>query len=186
MSEQQVIVSGISGRYATALFDLAREEKALDATADDLNSLAALLRESTDLKRLVSSPLVGRDDQEKAILAIAGQGKASKLVRNFLGVLAANRRLTALEDTIEDFFRLLADHNGELTAEVTSAHPLSDAQITALKTKLKAAMGRDVALTADVDETLLGGLVVKVGSRMIDSSIRTKLENLQVAMKGVG
>ncbi len=186
MSEQQVIVSGISGRYATALFDLARDEKKLDRVADDLKDLAAMLAKSEDMVRLVTSPLISRDQQGKAVLAIAKEAGLGTLASHFLGVLAQNRRLSSLGKVIADFFRLLAQHKGELTAKVTSAHALSETQIAALKKKLKAAMGRDVALTADVDKSLLGGLVVKVGSRMIDSSIRTKLENLQVAMKGVG
>lgn len=186
MSSDKVIVSGISGRYALALFDLALDAKSIDAVEADLNSLKVMLDESDDLQALVNSPIISRGEQSSAIAAIAKAADLSDLVARFLGVLASNRRLNALSLVIRDFAQLVSQHRGEVTAEVKSAHALSDAQLDELKSKLKAAVGRDVSIDANVDETLLGGLVVKVGSRMVDSSLKTKLDNLAIAMKGVG
>lgn len=185
MTSHAATVSGLSGRYAIALFELALEAKALEAVETDLANLSQLLDESADLQTLVSSPLLSRETREKAVLAVAEAANFTDLVKKFLGVLAANRRLSALANAIRDFRRLLARHRGELSAEVVSAKPLTQTQLTALTKKLKLSMGRDVAVEASVDETLLGGLVVKVGSRMVDSSLKTKLDNLQVVMKGV-
>lgn len=184
MASQSLQVSGLTGRYATALFDLALEAD-LEKVAKDVADLSAMLADSADLRGLVSSQKLSRADQSGAILAIAEKAKLTDLTRNFLGVMANNRRLAALEETLRDFNRLLAAHKGELEATVTSAVALSKKQKDALSKKLKLSMGRDVLLNEEVDESLLGGLIVKVGSRQIDSSLKTKLSNLKVAMKGV-
>lgn len=178
------MATGLAGRYATALFDLARDGKAIDKVSASLAKLKTALAESDDFNALASSPLIGRDAATAASLAAADAMKLDATTRNFLGVLAKNRRLGALAQIIRAFEALAAQHRGEITAEVTSAHPLTDDQTTALKAKLKAGLGRDVAIDLSVDPAILGGLVVKVGSRQIDSSIRTKLNSLAYAMKG--
>ena len=179
-------MSGLAGRYATALFELADEAKALDAVADDLRALKALLAESDSLRRLVRSPVLSRDEQGRAIEAVLSKAGASPLTLKFIGVAAANRRLFALPGMIDAYLAELARRRGEMTAQVTSAHALSDSQTKALVDQLKKAVGAKVTVDVSVDPSLLGGLVVKVGSRMIDSSLRTKLSKLQLAMKGVG
>lgn len=176
-------VSGMAGRYATALFELADAANSLDATAADLGGIASLINESDDLRRLVLSPVFGADDQARAFAAVLEKGGIKGLVANFVGLVIQNRRLFALPDMIRGFNGLLAVKRGEVTADVTSAHPLNDAQIQSLKASLKTATGRDVQLNTNVDASLLGGLVVKVGSRMIDSSLKTKLTSLKLAMK---
>ncbi len=185
MAAETSIVSGIAGRYATALFELAVEAKALDTVAADLDGLKAMLRDSADLRRLVKSPVFGRDEQSRAISAIAARAGFSDVVCRFIAVVARNRRLFVLEDMIRDFRALLARHRGEMVARVVSASPLSPNQLAALKAALRDGMGREVRVDAAVDTGLLGGLVVKVGSRMIDGSVRTKLQNLKIAMKGI-
>lgn len=175
---------GLAGRYATALFALAREGKSLEAVEKSLGAVKAALGESAELSALTTSPLVTRTDAARGIAAIAAALKLDSLTTNFLGVLAKNRRLAALPAIIRAFNGLAAHHRGEITAEVTAAHKLTAAQTTALKAKLKAGFKRDVALDVSVDPAILGGLVVKVGSRMIDSSIRTKLGAMAQAMKG--
>ena len=179
-------MSGIAGRYATALFELAAERHVLDEVAQDLQSLADLIDDSDDLLRLVRSPMIKRDDQARAIAAVLEQGGASDLIQRFVGVIAQNRRLFALPDVIKAFFTLLARHRGEVAADVTSATELTENQMNGIKEALSQAFGSDVNLTAKVDADLIGGLVVRLGSRMVDSSIRTKLENLRFAMKGMG
>lgn len=179
-------VSGISGRYATALFELAVDNGALDAVAGDLAGIEKMLAESEDMVRLIRSPLLGRDDQARGIAAVLERAGCGELVRRFAGVLAQNRRLFVLPKTIQDFRTLLARHRGETIAEVISASPLADAQLEQIRKSLSQAAGRDVVMHTKVDEALIGGLVVKLGSRMIDGSIRGKLKNLQLAMKGVG
>jgi F-type H+-transporting ATPase subunit delta len=178
------IVAGLSGRYATALFDLARDAKAVDAVAASLASVTAGLAESADLRRLTTSPMIDRTAAAAAIKGVAGAMSLDPLTTNFLGVLAANRRLSALPAIIRDFAKLTARSRGEITAEVTSAHPLDADQQSALKAKLCAGLGADAALVLNVDPEILGGLVVRVGSRMVDSSLRTKLNSLATAMKG--
>lgn len=185
MASSQILVSGVSGRYATALFELAVDAKALDAIESDMQTLRAALSESADLRALVSSPLVKRADQAKAVTALGQALSLNDLTGKFLGTLASNRRLVHLEKILSDMARLLAAHRGELTATVTSAIELTKTQTEALRKALKAAMGRDVAMTVKTDESLLGGLVVQMGSKMIDSSLKTKLNTLSVAMKGV-
>lgn len=179
-------LSGVAGRYAKALFELAEESAQLDAVGADLGALRNLLSESPELNRLVTSPLFTREEQARGINAVLEAAGASDLVRRFMGVVAENRRLFALRDMITSFTRLLADARGEMTASVTAARPLSDAQRQQLAATLKQAIGRDVSIEEDVDTNLLGGLIVRVGSRMIDSSLNSKLNALRTAMKGVG
>lgn len=173
----------MAGRYATALFELAEGADSLEPTASDLASVSALINESDDLARLVTSPVFGVDEQARAFAAILDKAGIKGLVANFIGLVIANRRLFALPDMIVGFRSLLAVKRGEMTADVTSAHALNDTQIQSLKASLKTATGSDVQINANVDATLLGGLVVKVGSRMIDSSLKTKLNSLKLAMK---
>jgi len=178
------IQASLSGRYATALFDLAREEKAIDAVSESLKTLKAALAESAELRQLTNSPLVSRDQATKAVAAIASTLSLDPLISKFLGVLAQNRRLGQLGAVIRSYGQLAARHRGETTAEVTSARPLTAAQVEALQAKLKTQLGRDVAVDLTVDPSILGGLIVKIGSRQIDSSIRSKLNTLAIAMKG--
>jgi F-type H+-transporting ATPase subunit delta len=177
--------SGLAGRYAVALFDLADERKALDAVADDLKALRAMLRDSPDLRRLIRSPVLSREAQGKGIAALAEKAQVSPLTRNFLGLLARNRRLFALPEMIESYLQRLADKRGEVTAHVLSAQELTPAQREAVNEQLRRAVGRKVAVDIEIDPNLLGGLVVKVGSRMVDASLKSKLHRLQLAMKGV-
>jgi F-type H+-transporting ATPase subunit delta len=178
------IQASLSGRYATALFDLARETKAIEAVSASLATLKAALAESDDFRALTTNPLLGRSDAAKAVAAVAQSMQLDSLTGNFLGVLARNRRLSQLGKVIADFNALTARHRGEATAEVTSAHALDDAQLGALRQQLRIRIGRDVAVDLTVDPAILGGLIVKIGSQMIDSSIRTRLNSLAVAMKG--
>ena len=180
-----MIASGLEGRYARAIFALAQEEKALDAVAEDLESLRNLAAENPDFSNLLHNPSLNKKTQQKAISAIAKKAKLSKLTAKFLGVLVENRRLSNLEKIATTFARLLADFRGEVAAEVTSAEKMTKAQQDALKKQLKKNLGQDIAFEVEVNPELLGGLVVKVGSKVIDSSIKTKLENLTLAMKGV-
>ena len=180
------LTSGAAGRYSTALFELAREAGELDRTEADLNQLAEALEGSPELNELIRNPVYTRAQQEKGMGAIGDRMGLSPLVRNVVALMAQKRRLFALPQMIAQFRALLAEHRGEVTAEVTSAHPLSDAQRDALAEKIKSSTGRDVKLNVQVDESIIGGLVVRVGSRMIDSSIRAKLARLQNAMREVG
>ncbi len=185
VAQESTLVSGIAGRYATALFDLARDAGQLDAVARDLGELSAMLAQSSDLVRLVRSPVFSREEQARAIGAVAEKAGFSDLVRRFLGVVANNRRLFVLADAIAAFKTLLSHHRGEAIAEVVSAVPLTDAQLQQIKSSLSSEAAGNVVIDAKVDAGLIGGLVVKLGSRMIDASIRTKLNNLKTAMKGV-
>lgn len=178
------IQASIAGRYATALFELARDGKAIDKVEASLAHLRAALDQSDDFRRLTTSPVLSRADAAKGAAAITKSLKLDPLTANFVGVLAQNRRLSQLGSVIGAFRTLAANHRGEATADVTSAHPLSAAQVDALKKQLKTRIGRDVAVNLSVDPALLGGLVVKLGSQMIDSSIRTRLNSLAHAMKG--
>ena len=178
------IQASLAGRYATALFELARDERRLDEVGSSLATLRQALRDSADLRELTSSPLISRDDATRTITATAEAMRLDPITANFLGVVAQNRRLSQLPQIIRAFNMLAARHRGETTAEVTSAHPLSDDQVNALKANLKNRLGRDITVDLNVDPTILGGLVVKVGSQMIDGSIRTKLNTLAHAMKG--
>jgi F-type H+-transporting ATPase subunit delta len=179
-------VSGVPGRYATALFELALEQGALEPVAADLETFNQALEASNDLARLVKSPVFSAEEQTKALAAVLGKIGIGGLARNFLLLVAKNRRLFAVPDMMRGFRSLLARHRGETSATVTAAAKLTEAQITALKQALTAALGKNVMLEQRVDPALLGGLVVKVGSRMIDSSLRTRLNSLRVAMKEVG
>jgi F-type H+-transporting ATPase subunit delta len=177
---------GLAARYASALYELAEGESALDDVAADLTQLRQLIAESSDLDRLVRSPAMGRDDQAKGMAAVLEKGGANPLTLKFVGAVAMNRRLFAIEDMTKAFLEELARRRGEVAAEVTSAVELSKEQIDAVNTALREAVGQKVAVNHAVDPSLIGGLVVRVGSRMIDSSIKTKLQRLQFAMKGVG
>ncbi|WP_156677725.1 F0F1 ATP synthase subunit delta [Sphingomonas profundi] len=178
------IQASLSGRYATALFELARDERQLDTVSASLETLKASIAGSDELRRLIASPLIGRTEAKAAIAAVVPAMGLDPLTGNFLGVLAQNRRLDQIDAVIRAFRQLLARHRNEATADVTSAHPLGDDQIAALKAKLRQQTGRDVAIDLKVDPAILGGLIVKVGSRMVDGSIRTKLNTLATAMKG--
>ncbi len=185
MSSNKAIATGISGRYAKALFDLALEGKSVDFVCADLDKIEALINGSNDFANLISSPIVTKNDQLKAVSLVSGELGLENMASNFLGVLAQNRRLDSLNSVLVSFKKIVADHKGEVTADVVSANPLTDNQTRALKKSLKATMGKDVNFDARVDESLLGGLIVKIGSRMVDSSLKSKLENLKVSMKGV-
>ena len=178
------IQASLAGRYATALFELARDEKKIDSVEASLGKLRAALDQSDDFRRLTTSPVLSREEAARGAAAAAAALKLDPLTDNFVGVLAANRRLAQLGPVIRAFKTLAADHRGETTAEVTSAHPLSDDQVAALKSQLKTRVGRDVTVDLTVDPAILGGLVVRIGSQMIDSSIRTRLNTLAHAMKG--
>jgi F-type H+-transporting ATPase subunit delta len=176
--------ASLAGRYARALFDLAVEAKSLPAVEASMATLGQALMSSSDLKALVDSPVVSRTDAARAIAGTATALGLDPLTRNFVGVLARNRRLAKLGDTVRAFSAMAAAHRGETAADVTSAHPLTAEQTAALKAKLKSRLGRDVTVNHIVDPAILGGLIVKVGSRMVDSSIRTRLNTLATAMKG--
>lgn len=171
-------------RYATAAFDLAAEERSVDRLASDFAALKTMLAESTDLVNVVRSPVISRDQQSAAIDAVLMKAGATDLTRKIVLLLAKKRRLFILADVIAAFEQLLARHRGEIAADVTSARGLSSAESAELKRILKDRFGREPRLTSHVDPSLLGGIVLKVGSRMIDSSLRTKLEALRIRMKG--
>ncbi|ABC63845.1 hypothetical protein ELI_08765 [Erythrobacter litoralis HTCC2594] len=178
------IQASLAGRYASALFELAAEEGVVTAVESDLDKLHAALGESDDLKAVTNNPEISRKDQASAIEGVAGVLGLSPLTTKFLGTLAANRRLSKLGDMIRAFRTIAAAQRGEVTADVVSAHPLKDDQLESLKTKLTAREGRTVKLSPTVDPDLLGGLVVTIGSKRIDGSIRTRLNTLANAMKG--
>jgi F-type H+-transporting ATPase subunit delta len=178
------IRASLAGRYASALFELARDERQIETVSNSLETVKAAAAESPDLKAVANSPLINRGSAVKAIAATARALKLDPLTTRFLGVLANNGRLPQLAAIIHIFARLAAAHRGETTAEVTSAFPLNDDQIAALKANLKARGGIDVAIDARVDPGILGGIIVRLGSRMIDASIKTKLNNIALAMKG--
>ncbi|RMH48178.1 MAG: F0F1 ATP synthase subunit delta [Alphaproteobacteria bacterium] len=182
----KTLTSGIAGRYATALFELAQEEDALAEVERDLGTLESALAESADLRAMIASPLYSREEQGRAIAALARAMGLGTLVTNTLALMAAKRRLFVLPRLIAQFKALAADVRGEVTAEVAAARPLSEAQREALARTLREAVGREVALNVTVDESLIGGLVVRLGSRMVDSSIRSKLAKLQTVMKEAG
>ena len=179
-------MAGVAGRYALALYELAQESGAIEPTSGELERFQNLLDSSEDLSRLVKSPVFSADEQETALQAIfntAGiNGHAAKLIL----LLAKNRRLSAVGDVIQAYRSLIARARGEVTADVTSAEPLTAAQVDSLKKDLAQAIGRNVTLVTRTDESLIGGLIVKIGSRMIDASLKTKLQNLKLTMKGAG
>lgn len=186
MAAEATGVSGIAGRYATALYELADGAKSLDAVAADLKSIRAMIEASPELSRVIRSPLMGRDLQSKAVLAVLEAAKIGDLTRRFVGVVARNRRLFALPQLISAFLGLLATRRGEVTAHVASAQALTPDQTAAVTDALRKAMGSKIVVETKVDPSLIGGLVVRVGSRMVDTSIKTKLQKLQLAMKGIG
>jgi F-type H+-transporting ATPase subunit delta len=183
VAAEQTIVSGMAGRYATALFDLAREAKAVDDVAGSLDRFDALVAQSADLNRLVRSPVFSAAEQSQALAAVLGQAGIGGLAANFLKLVAQNRRLFAVRDMITAFRALVADFKGKATAQVTVAEPLKDDHAAALRNALKAVSGKDVDLDIKIDPAIIGGLVVKLGSRMVDTSLRTKLEAIRHAMK---
>ena len=178
------ITASLQGRYASALFDLASDKKVVAAVESDLAQLGVALTESADLAALIRNPQISREAAAAALGAVAKLLKLSPLTTNFLGVLAANRRLDKLPEVVRAFAAIAAAARGEVTADVTSAHPLSAAQLKTLEAKLRSREGKDVKIKTSVDPDLLGGLVVRVGSQQIDSSIRTRLNTLAQAMKG--
>lgn len=186
MAQSSSPVSGIAERYAGSLYELAVQSSTVDKVEADLSRFEGLLSESDDLARMIKSPVFSAEEQFKAIVAIADKAGISGLVGNFLRVVAQNRRLFAVPSMIKAFRAIAAEARGEVSADVTSAHPLSAAQQDELKATLKGVTGKDVAINAIVDPSLLGGLVVKVGSRQIDTSLRTKLNSLKLALKEVG
>jgi F-type H+-transporting ATPase subunit delta len=179
-------VSGVAERYAGSLFELALDANSVSKVEADLASFERMFEASDDLKRLINSPVFTADGQEKAIGTIADRAKITGLVGNFLRVAARNRRLFAVPGMIKAFRRIAAEHRGEASAEVTSAHALTPAQQTELKATLKSVAGKDVSIAVTVDPSLLGGMVVKMGSRQIDTSLKTKLNSLKLALKEVG
>lgn len=186
MAAEDPSVSGVSGRYATALFELARDEKSVDAVKADLDRFEAMLADSAELKRLVRSPVFSAGVQLKALSAVLDKAGITGVAANFLKVLTTNRRLFAVDEVIRAFRTLVAKFRGEATADVTVAEQLNDRNLDALKVALKSVTGKDVALNVKVDPLIIGGLVVKLGSRMVDSSLRTKLNSIKHAMKEAG
>ncbi len=179
-------LGGLTGRYAAALFELAEQEKSLERIADELSQLAAMIQSSDELLRLIRSPIIGRDDQRRAMDAILEHMGGSALTRRFVSLVVTKRRLYALPDMIKAYLGLIAARRGQTTAEVISAKPLTKAQAAAVAAALKTAAGMDIELATRVDPAILGGLVVKLGSRMVDSSLRAKLNRLSLAIKGMG
>jgi F-type H+-transporting ATPase subunit delta len=186
VAAEETSVSGVSGRYATALFDLARDENSIDAVLVDLDQFNSMLEQSTDLQRLVRSPVFSAEIQLSALTAILNQAEITGICANFLKVLTANRRLFVVADVIRAFRALVARYKGEASADVTVAEALNDKNLDALKSALKSVTGKDVTLNVKVDPAIIAGLVVKLGSRMIDSSLRTKLNSIKHAMKEAG
>ncbi|NVK33030.1 MAG: F0F1 ATP synthase subunit delta [Rhodobacteraceae bacterium] len=186
MTDNVSLISGVAQRYASALLELAEEANAVSDVERDLDAFEGYLNESADLVRLVNSPAFSVEEQLDALTALLDKVKITGLAANFVKLVARNRRLFVLPDMIKAFGLLLAEKRGEETAEITSAAALSDDQVTALKEALSASSGKSVKISAKVDPALIGGLVVKIGSRMIDTSLRTKLNSLKFAMKEVG
>ena len=179
------MMAGMAGRYAAALFELAKDQRQIETVEGDVKAFQALLDSSEDLRRLVRSPVIPAGDQLRALTALLGKANISALTTNFFKLIARNRRLYAVGDILKTFRALLARERGEVSADVATAHALTPEQMQILSDSLKASIGKNVQINTRVDANLLGGLIVKVGSRMIDSSLRTKLNNLKVAMKGI-
>jgi F-type H+-transporting ATPase subunit delta len=180
---EEPIVSGMAGRYATALFDLASEANAIDAVKADLDRFSALVGESADLARLVRSPVFSAAEQLQALSAVLERTGIGGIAAKFLKLVTTNRRLFAVRDMIRGYRELVALHKGEATAEVTVAEKLKDEHVEALRAALKSVSGKDVDLDIKIDPAIIGGLVVKLGSRMVDTSLRTKLNAIKHAMK---
>jgi F-type H+-transporting ATPase subunit delta len=183
VARDQTIVSGMAGRYASAVFDLAREANAIDAVKADLDRFDALVAASADLARLVRSPVFSADEQLQGLSAVLDRAGIAGLAARFLKLVTTNRRLFAVRDMVRGYRELAAQHKGEATAEVTVAEQIKDDHAAALREALKAVSGKDIALEVKIDPALIGGLVVKLGSRMVDSSLRTKLNAIRHAMK---
>ena len=184
MAGEDSIISGMAGRYAHALFELALEEKVTDAVKNDLDAFDALIAGNADLARLVRSPVFGADEQLAALGAILDKAGIKGVAANFLRVITTNRRLFAVRDMIRGYRALVARHKGEVTAQVTVAEQLSDKNVDALKSALKSVTGgKDIDFDVKIDPAIIGGLIVKVGSRMVDTSLRTKLNAIKIAMK---
>jgi F-type H+-transporting ATPase subunit delta len=183
LAGEETIVSGMAGRYATALFDLARDGNAIDAVKADLDRFDALVAESADLARLVRSPVFSAEEQLQALTSILDRAGIGGLAAKFLKFIASNRRLFAVRDMARGYRELVADYKGEATAEVTVAEELKGGHLDALRSALKSVSGKDVDLNVKVDPSIIGGLVVKLGSRMVDTSLRTKLTAIKHAMK---
>jgi F-type H+-transporting ATPase subunit delta len=186
VTDRSSSVSGVADRYASALFDLARDSSSIEKIEGELTAVSEMIDASPDFRRLVESPVFSAEDQEKAIGAVADKAGIAGLAGNFLRLVARNRRLFAIPGIIGAFRDMAAKHRGEATAEVTSAHALNDGQVASLKAALKAKLGKDVTLQTRINPARLGGLVVKVGSRMIDTSLRTRLMNVKTQLKEVG
>ena len=186
VASESTRASGLAVRYATALYALAEDNRVIDRVADDLNALQSMLDDSDDLRRFIASPVVSRDDHLAGILALADKAEVCDETRRFLGLVAQKRRLFALPGMIQAFRRQLAKRRGETTAEVIAARPLSERQMADVAARLRQVVGNDVTVNASVDPDLLGGMVIRVGSRMVDASLRSKLQRLSLSMKGVG
>jgi F-type H+-transporting ATPase subunit delta len=179
-------VSGVAERYASSLYELASEAGSVDQIGADLARFQTMITESADLKRFIESPVFSSGDQVRAVSAVLEKAGIAGLAANFIKVAAANRRLFAIPGMIKSYFQIVARNRGEISADVTSAHALTSAQENELKATLKSVTGKDVAINVTVDPSILGGLIVKVGSRQIDTSLRTKLSTLKLALKEVG
>jgi len=186
VSEPASISSGIAARYATAIFEISKDDKSLAKLEGNIGDLAAALEDSAEFRDLISSPVLARSEQKAAMSAIAKKMGLEPMLQNGLSLMAEKRRLFVLPQLIQKLREMIAEHKGEITAEVTSAKALTKAQSDKLAKTLKASVGKDVKINATVDESLIGGLIVKVGSKMIDTSIRSRLNSLQNAMKEVG
>ena len=186
MPGQKPIVSGVAGRYATALFELAREQKSVDAVKADLDRFGAMVDENAELARLVRSPVFTADEQARALTAVLSNAGIGGLAANFLQLVASNRRLFTIGQILKAFRLLVAQHKGEVTAEVTVAEKLDDKHLDALKSALRNVTGKDVDLDVKIDPSIIGGLIVKLGSRMVDTSLKTKLNAIKHAMKETG
>ena len=186
MAKSGSMISGVAERYAGSLFELARDAKSVPSVEKDLADFEAMLNGSADLRRLMESPVFAAEEQLKAVAALVAKAKLGALTSNFLKVVARNRRLFAVPQMIRAFREIAARERGEVTAEVRSAHALTSAQENELKAALKGVTGKDVSVAVSVDPSLLGGMVVKIGSRQIDTSLKTKLDSLKLALKEVG
>ncbi len=184
VATDEPLMASVAGRYASALFELAREDGKVAEVEGDLAKFQALCDESADFVQMIRSPVISSDDQEKALASVLAKAGVGMLTVNFFKLLAKNRRLFAASDIVRDFQSLAARARGEVRAEVTAATPLSEAQVANLKAALKSSVGKDVTLVQRVDPVILGGLIVKMGSRMVDSSLKTKLESMKIALKG--
>ncbi|MEX0752652.1 MAG: F0F1 ATP synthase subunit delta [Xanthobacteraceae bacterium] len=186
MAAQEHLTSGMAGRYATALFELALEQKSINAVKADLDRFDALVAQSADLERLVRSPVFSAEEQTKALAAVLAKAGIEGLAANFLLLVTSNRRLFAMRQIIKAFRALVASHKGEIAADVTVAEKLNDKHLRALKSALKGVTGKDVDLNVKIDSSIIGGLIVKLGSRMVDTSLKTKLNAIKHAMKETG